>query len=480
MRKPYTSFRLFSATVCAALGCAGACGGGAFDGAEPSAGSGGANASGSGADSGGSSGSGGSGPSSASGSPHEAGGSSAGAAPSGQCSADLDCEASTACAAAACVEGTCLEALADEGAPCEGGVCDAEGQCIVSTCESDEKDGDETGRDCGGSCEPCPNGEGCGGDQDCLSGVCDVTCQPSSCTDGATNGTESDMDCGGTCALKCELGRACTVIADCAVPAGDRPEMVRCLEGKCTSTKPPSAGGAHRYWQDFASVRLLHSEQMCGAVDDVCLRAVSSGYPMSGIATNGEAKPLTAASLFTPEGALGGGLKLDGSYCLVRPTTNLSMNDEGALTAMAWVKTQVTQAPWEAAVLGGNGHYFIAVDANPAAERFLAAVATTQSTDFMYRRSTNTAEVPSGEWHHVAVTYDSGAAKVIQYVDGEVVHTSEASGTIVSEPVDMYLGCRRDGTTPNQFFKGTIDEVVLYPRALAAQELSDYVRRTAP
>jgi hypothetical protein len=34
-------------------------------------------------------------------------------------------------------------------------------------------------------------------------------------------------------------------------------------------------------------------------------------------------------------------------------------------------------------------------------------------------------------------------------------------------------------TTPHQFFKGTLDEVVVYPRALSGDELGDYVQHHA-
>ncbi|MCD6497423.1 MAG: hypothetical protein J7M25_03860, partial [Deltaproteobacteria bacterium] len=46
-------------------------------------------------------------------------------------------------------------------------------QCVVSeTCQDGIRNQDESDVDCGGTCEPCPEGAECGGDDDCVSGLC--------------------------------------------------------------------------------------------------------------------------------------------------------------------------------------------------------------------------------------------------------------------------------------------------------------------
>ncbi|MBL0025187.1 MAG: T9SS type A sorting domain-containing protein [Saprospiraceae bacterium] len=75
------------------------------------------------------------------------------------------------------------------------------GNAIPSTCSDGIKNGDETGIDCGGSCDPCPscsdrikNGDETGID-------CGGSCLPcATCTDGIKNGNETGIDCGGSCA----------------------------------------------------------------------------------------------------------------------------------------------------------------------------------------------------------------------------------------------------------------------------------------
>jgi hypothetical protein len=71
------------------------------------------------------------------------------------------------------VEATCTDGIQngnETGVDC-GGDCDP---CI--SCNDGIQNGDETGIDCGGSCDPCP-----------------------SCDDGIQNGDETGVDCGGSC-----------------------------------------------------------------------------------------------------------------------------------------------------------------------------------------------------------------------------------------------------------------------------------------
>lgn len=72
------------------------------------------------------------------------------------------------------------------------------------TCTNGMQDGNETAIDCGGGeCPACGDGETCVMASDCVSGVCEGTCQPPACDDDVLNGGELEADCGGPCAF-CE------------------------------------------------------------------------------------------------------------------------------------------------------------------------------------------------------------------------------------------------------------------------------------
>jgi len=98
------------------------------------------------------------------------------------------------------------------------------------SCDNGVQDGDETDVDCGGSCgNTCGGGQGCGSDDDCMSGACGNggTCEddPTCSVDGMMNGEETDVDCGGGTCPACDDGEMCQEGSDCS-------SMV-CEDGTC-------------------------------------------------------------------------------------------------------------------------------------------------------------------------------------------------------------------------------------------------------
>jgi hypothetical protein len=90
------------------------------------------------------------------------------------------------------------------------------------------QNGAETGQDCGGSCSPCENGDGCNEDADCKSEHCSASvCVAPRCTDGLLNGSETDKDCGGPECGPCQANAHCVLGTDCA--------SLICEQRACTS-----------------------------------------------------------------------------------------------------------------------------------------------------------------------------------------------------------------------------------------------------
>lgn len=102
------------------------------------------------------------------------------------------------------------------GDDCVSGVCGEDELCAAPACDDEALNGDETDVDCGGSCDPCEDGLGCLVEFDCISGVCtDNLCALPSCEDGLKNGLETAVDCGGGECAGCADGEACMIGEDC-------------------------------------------------------------------------------------------------------------------------------------------------------------------------------------------------------------------------------------------------------------------------
>jgi hypothetical protein len=129
--------------------------------------------------------------------------------------------------------GTCIGCASAQG---QSGQVRAADCLPPDQCANNQKDGDETDVDCGGSCPKCGLGKKCLVNADCRNEVCESGICVVSCTNGIQDGFESDIDCGGGPCPKCAVGKKCTNNANC--------ESGICgVEGVCTPTECGPGGG---------------------------------------------------------------------------------------------------------------------------------------------------------------------------------------------------------------------------------------------
>ena len=135
------------------------------------------------------------------------------------------------------------------------------------------------------------------------------------------------------------------------------------------------------------------------------------------------------------------------------------LNITGDVTLEAWIKTTA-----DGAIIGGyHGTTF-------AGYALTVGYGTGTSGLLGYWNGTawsaGTSPVNDGSWHHVAVVATS--TSITFYKDGAVDQTLSTSGQPSS-----YAGLRRIGSTlePSGFFTGLLDEVAIYPVALAPSRL---------
>ena len=73
-----------------------------------------------------------------------------------------------------------------------------------------------------------------------------------------------------------------------------------------------------------------------------------------------------------------------------------------------------------------------------------------------------------GNWHHVVATYDGTSSKL--YVDGSLEGQVAIAGTITPSTAPLAIG--RNGIQDTDRFRGSIDDVRIYDRALSAAEVA--------
>jgi hypothetical protein len=78
-------------------------------------------------------------------------------------------------------------------------------------------------------------------------------------------------------------------------------------------------------------------------------------------------------------------------------------------------------------------------------------------------------EVADTNWHHVAVT--RSGADVTFYIDGFEAGTTTMSGAFANNSVPVRIGTDGPNYDPSSMFKGSIDDVRIYDRALSATEI---------
>lgn len=81
----------------------------------------------------------------------------------------------------------------------------------------------------------------------------------------------------------------------------------------------------------------------------------------------------------------------------------------------------------------------------------------------------------SGSWHHIAVVRDpQGSGRLSFYVDGTIANSISSTAPLANQGGNIKIGARPSGSGVNAatYFRGMIDEVRIYSRALDANSIS--------
>jgi len=167
-------------------------------------------------------------------------------------------------------------------------------------------------------------------------------------------------------------------------------------------------------------------------------------------------------------GKAGLGIVFDGSNDYVNVPSNLGITDY-PFTFSAWVSTQNPIASTTGVIVSNaitsdaTRMSLLGID-NATGKAFIG------STNLATSRKYSINPISDGAWHHLVAVFESTTSKKL-YVDGQL------QGTLTSNlPLDpqtnVFSVGRISDSTPGAYFKGSVDEVRVYKRALSDSEIS--------
>ena len=166
-------------------------------------------------------------------------------------------------------------------------------------------------------------------------------------------------------------------------------------------------------------------------------------------------------------GQVGQAFSFDGVDDLVHVPSSPGLNLQTALTLDAWINPSI--AGGQDRIIAGrpSGYRLILLADDRLRFVFPLAVAG-QVID---QSLESTTAVSHDTWAHVAATFDASTGEARLYVNGTLENTLVAPGSIAGMDRPFQIGGFDSSGVARALFAGLIDEVALFDRALAPEEI---------
>ncbi|NUT54739.1 MAG: hypothetical protein HOQ03_01980, partial [Thermoleophilia bacterium] len=179
-----------------------------------------------------------------------------------------------------------------------------------------------------------------------------------------------------------------------------------------------------------------------------------------------------ANATWVTTGKFNNALSFNGTNAWVTVVDAASLDLTTGMTLEAWVRPSVAGG-WRTVAakdMSGGLAYGLYSNTNGAFPGTEVSIGGTA------RSLNGTTALPVGSWSHVAVTYDGATLRL--YVNGAQASQLAAAGSLATSTSPFHIG---GNGSWGEWFNGSIDEVRLYSRALAAGEIqNDMVRSITP
>jgi hypothetical protein len=210
-------------------------------------------------------------------------------------------------------------------------------------------------------------------------------------------------------------------------------------------------------WES-AGLRIGHAQSGLVAAYNFDEGAGSTAADSSGLGNNG----VFSGATWAAAGKYGRALSFADRGDLVTIADHPSLDLANAFTLEAWVRPSASSNPRTVLIKEAPGDLAYALYSNHSAQR---PVVWAGSGDAEFSAAGNN-RLSTGVWTHLAATYNGSTLRF--YVNGISVSARPMTGTLNSSSMALRIG----GTTlADEWYRGLIDDVRIYNRALSAAEI---------
>ncbi len=136
------------------------------------------------------------------------------------------------------------------------------------------------------------------------------------------------------------------------------------------------------------------------------------------------------------------------------------INNWNEVSLMSWIKIDPTATGSQ--IITGQDKFYIQLNS----DKSITAYADGHSISYTTALNTNV-------WTHIAITYSDSEGLFKLYINGTEVANTTVSGALSTDTSSFTIG--RNPDTDSQYFKGYIDEVRIFSKALSTNELQKMV-----
>ncbi len=170
--------------------------------------------------------------------------------------------------------------------------------------------------------------------------------------------------------------------------------------------------------------------------------------------------------------AYGKALAFDANQDCVDLGNKDAFNFKGSFSVSFWANIQAWTSTWGSVMIGNRGENNVGWQIRQGTSNYLAFTTRGVSNDDMFSNLVP----PQNRWVHITCVYDSVAFTKAIYFDGKLIRTVALTGTtkvVAATTHNTYLGARANSGNTGQesLFKGKLDEVRVYNKALSDAEI---------